>query len=75
MRQDPSVIKPYYNTSAFVRDTELLEVAQKLIEGVETLSNFTLPSNSSLLNNWQLDSLVLAGIWSPTLRACPVSFI
>lgn len=73
MREDSSVIKPYYNSHAYVRDHELLDVAQRLIEGVETFTEFSLPCNSSLLNTWQLQSLVLAGIWSPTLRSCPIA--
>ncbi|KAF5276659.1 hypothetical protein FQA39_LY06463 [Lamprigera yunnana] len=73
MCQDSSVLKPYYNTYALVRDSELLEVAQKLIEGLETLAELSLPFNSSLLNSWQLQSLILAGIWSPTLRSCPIA--
>ncbi|KAK5639007.1 hypothetical protein RI129_011499 [Pyrocoelia pectoralis] len=73
MRQDSSVLKPYYNTYALIRDNELLDVAQRLIEGVEAFTEFTLPCNTSLLNTWQLQSLVLAGIWSPTLRSCPIA--
>lgn len=73
MREDSSVLKPFYNTYAYVRDSELLDVAQRLIEGVETFTEFSFPCNSSLLNTWQLQSLILAGIWSPTLRSCPVS--
>ncbi|KAF2885712.1 hypothetical protein ILUMI_20485 [Ignelater luminosus] len=73
MREDSSVLKPFYNTHAYVRDSELLDVAQRLIEGVETFTEFSFPCNSSLLNTWQLQSLILAGIWSPTLRSCPVA--
>lgn len=73
MRRDSSTIKSFYNTWAYVRDSELLEVAQRLIEGVEAVNTFTLPCNSSLLNTWPLQSLFLAGIWAPTLKACPVA--
>ncbi|KAB0800998.1 hypothetical protein PPYR_05352 [Photinus pyralis] len=73
LRQDSSVLKPYYNTYALIRDNELLDVAQRLIEGVEAFTEFNLPCNTSLLNTWQLQSLVLAGIWSPTLRSCPIA--
>lgn len=66
-------MKPYYNTDAYLRDNEVLDVAQRLIEGLETIKSFTLPSNSSLLNSWPLPSLILAGVWFPTLRSCPVS--
>lgn len=74
LRQDKSLLKSFYNVGAYVRDTELLELSQTLIEGVETCSQtFTLPCNSSLLNTWPLPSLFLAGIWSSTLKACPVA--
>lgn len=73
LRQDPSALKSFYNVGAFIRDTELLEVSQRLIEGVETFKTFTLPCNSSLLNTWPLQSLFFAGIWAPTLKACPVA--
>ncbi|KAJ8938294.1 hypothetical protein NQ318_020353 [Aromia moschata] len=73
MRQDSSALKSFYKMDAFVRDGELLDVAQRLIEGVEAFKSFTLPCNSSLLNTWPLPSLFLAGIWAPTLKVCPVA--
>lgn len=73
LRRDPSALKAYYTTDAYVRDIELLDVAQRLIEGVEAFKNFTLPFNSSLLNSWALPSLFLAGIWAPTMKSCPVA--
>ncbi|XP_056646153.1 pleckstrin homology domain-containing family M member 1 [Diorhabda sublineata] len=73
IRQDSSSLKSYYRVNSFLRDSELLDVAQRLIEGVEAFKNFTLPFNSSLLNTWPLPSLVLAGIWAPTLKSCPVA--
>ncbi|XP_063928476.1 uncharacterized protein LOC135141361 isoform X2 [Zophobas morio] len=73
MRRDPGALKTFYRPTAYVRDSELLDVAQRLIEGVEAFKSFTLPCNSSLLNTWQLPSLYLAGIWAPTLKACPVA--
>ncbi|XP_022915202.1 uncharacterized protein [Onthophagus taurus] len=72
LRQNSGVLKSYYNSHAYVRDNDLLEVAQKLIEGVETIKPFNLPCFSSILNNWPQSTLILAGIWSPTLRTCPV---
>lgn len=73
LRQDCSALKSYYKVDAYIRDSELLEVAQRLIEGVEAFKNFTLPFNSSLLNSWPLPSLFLAGIWAPTMKSCPVA--
>ncbi|XP_049804747.1 run domain Beclin-1-interacting and cysteine-rich domain-containing protein isoform X1 [Schistocerca nitens] len=71
MRQDGSALKPYYRSSAFVRDGERLDVAQRLIEGIEGITA-TLACNSSLLNVWTNTPLLLAGLWTPPLRACPV---
>lgn len=73
MRQDSATLKPFYNTNAFLRDSELLDVAERLIEGVEDYKIFNLPCNSSLLNKWPVISLIMAGVWSPTLRPDPVS--
>ncbi|XP_066158249.1 uncharacterized protein Plekhm1 [Euwallacea fornicatus] len=73
IRQDASALKSYYNSNAYIRDNELMEVAQKLIEGVEASKNFTLPTNSSLLNTWQTQSLMMAGIWSSTLKNTPLA--
>lgn len=73
MRQDSSALKSFYRVDAYIRDAELLEVAQRLIEGVEAFKTFTLPCNSSLLNTWPVPSLFLAGIWASTLKACPVA--
>lgn len=68
-----SAIKPFYSRSAFVCDAEILEVAQKLIEGLETCIQFNLPINSSLLNYWPDQVLILAGIWVPKIRQPPIS--
>ncbi|CAH1980518.1 unnamed protein product [Acanthoscelides obtectus] len=73
LRQDSSVLKSYYKTEAYIRDCELLEVAQRLIEGVEAFKTFTLPFNSSLLNTWPMPSLFLSGIWAPTMKSCPIA--
>ncbi|XP_075984351.1 uncharacterized protein LOC142982006 [Anticarsia gemmatalis] len=68
-----SAIKPFYTRSAFVCDAEILEVAQKLIEGLETCIEFNLPTNSSLLNYWPEQVLMQAGIWVPKIRQAPIS--
>ncbi|CAG9576022.1 unnamed protein product [Danaus chrysippus] len=68
-----SAVKPFYNRSAFVCDSEILEMAQKLIEGLETCVQFNLPINSSLLNQWPEQVLMQAGIWVPTMRVAPIS--
>lgn len=72
MRRDGSALKPYYRRSAFLRDTEMLDVAQRLVEGIESCP-FSLACNSSLLNVWTNQPLLLAGLWTPPLRSCPVT--
>lgn len=72
MRRDGSALKPYYRRSAFLRDTEMLDVAQRLVEGIESCP-FSVACNSSLLNVWTNQPLLLAGLWTPPLRSCPVT--
>ncbi|KOB77097.1 Pleckstrin-like proteiny domain-containing family M member 3 [Operophtera brumata] len=67
-----SAVKPFYSRAAFVCDSEILEVAQKVVEGLETCIQFNLPINSSLLNNWPEEVLMLAGIWVPKIRTAPI---
>lgn len=67
-----SAVKPFYSRAAFVCDSDTLELAQKLIEGLETCIQFNLPINSSLLNNWPEQVLMLAGIWVPKIRSAPI---
>lgn len=67
-----SAVKPFYNRNAFVCDSEILEVAQKLIEGLESCVQFNMPTNSSLLNYWPEQVLMLAGIWVPKIRSAPI---
>lgn len=71
IRRDNSALKPYYNRSAYIRDVDLVEVAQRLIENLEYV-RFELACNSSLLNFWSTTPLLIAGIWSPPLKSCPV---
>ncbi|XP_034841470.1 uncharacterized protein [Maniola hyperantus] len=68
-----SAVKPFYNRSAFVCDSEILEVAQQLVQGLETCVQFNLPINSSLLNQWPEQVLMQAGIWVPTMRVAPIT--
>lgn len=72
VRYHPSVLKTFYKKDAFLRDCEIMGIAEKLIEGIEECSSFGLPFNSSLLNKWSISSLELAGVWSPTLKPYPV---
>lgn len=54
-----------------MRDVDLVEVAQRLIESLD-YARFELACNSSLLNFWSSTPLLLAGIWSPPMKSCPV---
>ncbi|KAJ8682955.1 hypothetical protein QAD02_018747 [Eretmocerus hayati] len=71
IRRDNSALKPYYERAAFIRDTDLIEVAQRLLESIEYI-RFDLVSNSSLLNFWSSTPLLMAAIWSPPMKTCPV---
>lgn len=71
IRRDNSALKPYYNRSAFIRDVDHVEVAQRLIESLDYVQ-FDLACNSSLLNFWSTTPLLIAGIWSPPMKSCPV---
>lgn len=71
IRRDNSALKPYYNRTAYIRDMDLVEVAQRLIENLDYV-RFELACNSSLLNFWSTTPLLLAGIWSPPMKSCPV---
>lgn len=71
IRRDNSALKPYYNRSAYIRDVDLVEVAQRLIETLDYV-RFELACNSSLLNFWSTTPLLIAGIWSPPMKSCPV---
>ncbi|XP_014208755.1 uncharacterized protein LOC106639575 isoform X2 [Copidosoma floridanum] len=71
IRRDNSALKPYYNQVAFMRDTDLVEITQRLVESVDYIC-FNLASNSSLLNLWSSTPLLMAAIWSPPMKSCPV---
>ncbi|KAG8240174.1 hypothetical protein J437_LFUL009464 [Ladona fulva] len=71
MRRDSSALSPYYQRSALLKDVELLEVIQQLIQGIEGYP-FSLACNSSMLNSWTDAPLLLSAIWTPPLRSCPI---
>ncbi|XP_075218452.1 pleckstrin homology and RUN domain containing M1 isoform X2 [Lycorma delicatula] len=72
MTVDNAALKPYYNNNAFLRDSEKLDLAKQLIEGIETCS-FCFACNSSLLNIWTNMPLLMAGISTAPLRSCPIT--
>lgn len=68
--QNQEVLRPYYQWYAFLRDNEAVGVARSLLEGFEGQTELVnqFPTNSSLLNIWAVPSLVLAGVWAPTMK-------
>lgn len=75
IRKNGAALNPYYKRNAFLKDSDITEVASKIIEGIESCVNFTLPVNSSLLNQWPNYSLQLSGLWTLPLKSCPVRFL
>lgn len=66
--QGQRTLSHYYRKGALLRDVEMLDVVQRLLEGIESFP-FNLPLNSSLLDVWTLQPLLLAGLWTPPIRA------
>lgn len=71
IQRDNSALKPYYDRAAFIRDSDHLEVARRLIESLDNIA-FELACNTSLLNFWSSTPLLMAAIWSPPMKSCPV---
>ena len=72
IRRDNSSLSLYYKRSAFIRDLDLLEVAQRMLESIEHI-RFKLDFNTGLLNYWSSTPLLLAGIWTPPMKSCRVT--
>ncbi|GAB0098946.1 uncharacterized protein DMENIID0001_147580 [Sergentomyia squamirostris] len=73
IRNDSSALNPYYNKYALLKDSDSLEMAERILEGVESCIQFKLPYNSSLLNQWTDQPLQMAGIWAPPLKSVPIA--
>ncbi|XP_011314455.1 sorting nexin-29 [Fopius arisanus] len=71
IHQDNSSLKPYYDRAAFIRDADHIEVARRLVESLDSIC-FNLACNTSLLNLWSSTPLLMAAIWSPPLKSCPI---
>ncbi|XP_054280417.1 pleckstrin homology domain-containing family M member 1 [Macrosteles quadrilineatus] len=72
MLSQRSSLSSFYKRAAYLRDKELLDMSVTLVSGVEAYP-FNLASNSSLLNMWTNQPLLMAGIWSPAMKNCPIS--
>uniref|UniRef100_A0A1I8MSZ2 RUN domain-containing protein n=1 Tax=Musca domestica TaxID=7370 RepID=A0A1I8MSZ2_MUSDO len=73
MGKNSSSLSPYYKKYALIKDTSRLERAIHLIDNVESLAQFKLPYNTSLMNQWPDQALQLSGLWTPTMKSCPIS--
>lgn len=69
MRRNFRCLQSYYKKEAYIQDQELMELTEKLLQSLEICSVFNLPCNTSLLNEWSVLSLQMAGIWSPPLNS------
>jgi len=66
MAEDKVSLSVHYNTHAFLRDPDRIDVAMRYLAGLEVY-NFKLAVNSSILNRWQPQPLVMAGAWAAPL--------
>ena len=53
MTEDKVSLSVHYNTHAFLRDHDKVEMIRRYLAGVEVY-NFSLALNSSILNRWQV---------------------
>ncbi|XP_055319751.1 uncharacterized protein LOC129577176 [Sitodiplosis mosellana] len=73
MRKSSQTLAPYYQRTAFLRDSDFMELAESLIGGLEACVSFDLPLNSSLLNTWTDLPLQLSGLYTPSLQSYPIA--
>lgn len=73
MSKNSSSLSPYYKKYALIKDTSRLERVIAHLNTVENLIQIKLPYNSSLMNQWPDYALQLSGLWTPTLKSCPIS--
>lgn len=58
------LLADFYEKEAFLRDPEHMDIARKMLNGIEMFP-FRLAVNSSILNSWSTTPLLLAGLWAP----------
>lgn len=73
MRKSSQALTPYYQRTAFLRDSDFMELAESLIGGIEACVSFELPLNSSLLNQWTDLPLQLSGLYTPSMQSFPIA--
>lgn len=67
-----SALNSFYKRAAYLRDKELLDMFITLVSGIEGYP-FNLVCNSSLLNLWTNQPLLMSGVWSPAMKSCPIT--
>lgn len=71
MLSDKSSLQKHYNTTAYIRDEEQLDIMKQLLEGLNVFS-FELSCNNSTLNVWNVLPLTLSNLWTPPVSPQPV---
>ncbi|XP_066296605.1 pleckstrin homology domain-containing family M member 1-like isoform X1 [Branchiostoma lanceolatum] len=64
MLRDKDLLRSHYRSIAYLRDEEHPTIMKNHLQGLEGFQ-FQLSYNSSVLNDWGVSSLTLAGLWSP----------
>lgn len=70
-KQNKSLAR-YYKKSAYLRDLDSIGLAMNILQSLVQFA-FSFPVNSSILNYWPNAPLLLAGLWTPPMKYCPVS--
>ncbi|BES97911.1 DUF4206 [Nesidiocoris tenuis] len=65
-------LKPYYKTTAYLLDHDRLNIAITYFQGLSQFK-FKFPINSSVLNVWTNETLLMAGCWTPPMKEGPIS--
>ena len=68
------LLADFYEKEAFLRDPEHMDIARKMLNGIEMLP-FRLAVNSSILNSWSTTPLLLAGLWAPPSPVIPEAVV
>lgn len=67
MEKDRRPLNSYYSSQAFLRDRETCDTVCKFLEGI-LIYQFEIPTNSSILNVWNSEPLMLSGVWCPPMK-------
>lgn len=74
IRKSQHLLKTHFHGYAFLYDYELVETVENLLLGIESYVSFKLPLNSSLLNQWNDNTLIMVGIYSVPMRSLPLAY-